>query len=59
MIGCGLVGAGIVGAYVDRSKRFTETVKVLFVIGTVMMLVVCNGLCMNGAIPYHTIPSLI
>lgn len=30
LIACGLVGAGISGSIVDRTKMFTETTKICF-----------------------------
>ena len=41
IIGTGMVGAGIVGVYVDYSKRFKEVVKILLVVGSAIVIAVC------------------
>lgn len=34
IVGAGLLGAGLAGVFIDKTKRFTETLKVLFMLAT-------------------------
>ena len=38
IIGTGIVGAGLVGVYMDYSKRFSETVKILHVVAVLVVI---------------------
>ena len=49
VIGVGMLGAAISGVYVDKTKRFTSTLKLLFLIGTLASIAVRP--CASGPTP--------
>ena len=50
IIGVGLVGAGCAGAFVDKTKRFQDTLKFLFCLACVSAFAVC---IIHRLTPFH------